>query len=101
MLLATLLQLSGLAASQVTASYLTAANDDSELIRKYVNAVQLQAVARQGLAVEITIEARLPKLHRRATLRALRSVSPSGEISYETLDAEGDGVVRREVIARY
>lgn len=101
MLLATLLQLAGLAASPVAQSYLAAANDDPELIRKYVDAVQLQAAARQALTEEVTIEARLPKLHRQATLRTLRKVSPNGGIIYETLDAEGDGAVRREVIARY
>ena len=101
MLLATLLQFAGLAAWPVSASYLAAASNDSELIRKYLNAMQIQDVARQGSVQEVTIEARLPKLNRQATLRTLRRISPSGEITYQTLDAQGDGVVRREVIARY
>ena len=97
MLLATLLQI---AASYVPAGN-TFANDDPELVRRYVTAVQGQSAARASLAVEVTIEARLVKLHRQATLRTLRRVSPTGEITYETLDAGGDRVVRREVIARY
>ncbi len=51
--------------------------------------------------MEVIIEATLRKLNRQATLHALRSVSPEGKISYETLEASGDGMVRREVIGRY
>lgn len=51
--------------------------------------------------MEVTIEAKLRKLNRQATLRALRSVSPTGKISYQTLEVSGDGMVRREVIGRY
>jgi hypothetical protein len=101
MLLVTLLQWIGLAASPLSASYLTAANEDSEMIRKYLNAAQVQDTAQRGVAMEVTIEARLPKLNRQATLRTLRRVSRTGKITYETLDASGDGTVRREVIARY
>lgn len=51
--------------------------------------------------MEVTIEAKLRKLNRQATLHALRSVSAAGKISYQTLEASGDGMVRREVIGRY
>ncbi len=64
-----------------------ATDADSDVILKYVNAVETQN--------------NLPKLKRQATLRAWRRVSPTGKISYETLEARDDGMVRREVIARY
>jgi hydroxylamine reductase (hybrid-cluster protein) len=82
-------------------SYAPAAGDDNEFIGKYVKAVQGQVAARRNLDLEVTIEARLSKLHRQATLRALRRVAPTGAVRYQILDVSGDDIVRREVIARY
>ena len=61
----------------------------------------MQHEARKEMAAEIIIEAKMPKLHRQATLRALRIVALTGAITYQILDAAGDDMVRREVIARY
>jgi hypothetical protein len=94
MLLATLLQFVGFVALPLTVKYLA----QDELIGKYLDAVESQASARQDVAVEVTIDARL---NRQATLRTLRSTSATGTITYATLDARGDSMVRREVIARY
>ena len=73
----------------------------SELICRYLNAAQQRATAERGADLEVTIDAKLHKLNRQATLRALRRVSPAGKISDHTLEASGDGMVRREVIGRY
>jgi len=89
------------AASPLSVNYLAPEDAYPELICRYLNAVRIQNVARPGADMEVTIQARLPKLNRQATLRALRSVSPAGKITYEMLEASGDGTVRREVIARY
>ncbi len=86
----------------ISASALAAAPEThSELICRYLNAARQQVVSERGADREVTIEAKLRKPNRQATLRALRSVSPTGKISYQTLEASGDGMVRREVIGRY
>jgi hypothetical protein len=95
--LATLLQLVGFVASPLTVKYLA----QDELIRKYLDAVESRTSARRDVAVEVTIDARLSRINRQATLRALRSTSATGTITYTTLEARGDSMVRREVIARY
>jgi hypothetical protein len=101
MLLATLFQLAGLAASPLTLEYVAPNDANSELIGKYLNVARLATSARRGVEVEITIAARVPTLSKQATLRTLRSTSETGTIRYTTLEACGDAMVRREVIARY
>ena len=90
-----------LSAAPFPLTYAAASGPDSELIQRYVIAMRIQSVIRRGIDTEVVIQARLPTLNREATLRALRCVTASGKITYETLDAAGDGMVRREVIARY
>jgi hypothetical protein len=85
----------------VALNYLASDDAHFELIPRYLNAMRAQKVDRQAVEMEVTIEAKLPKLNRQATLRTLRSTSPTGKITYETLDAWGDAMLRREVIARY
>ena len=51
--------------------------------------------------MEVTIDASLPKLHQRGALRVLRSISFEGLITYQMIEASGDGAIRREVIDRY
>ena len=101
MLLATLFQFVGLAASPVTLEYLAPTDAHSELIRKYVDAVTSETQARRDIDVEVIITARIPRLNRQAKLRALRSTSAKGTIAYTILDFCGDPLVKREVIARY
>jgi hypothetical protein len=101
MLLATIVQLIALSASPLTVAYLAPDDVHSELIRRYLNAVEFQNAARRDVDVEVTIDARVPRVNRQATLRTLRRTSATGTITYTTLDARGDSMVRREVIARY
>ena len=83
------------------ASFTAATNTDSEVIAKYLSAVRMLEEDRRSSDVEVTIQARLPKLSREATVRAVRTTSATGAIRYEIRDASGDAMVRREVIARY
>jgi hypothetical protein len=62
---------------------------------------QTSRVHSDSPAVELDIEANLPKLHKSAKLRTLQFVSGMGHSVFRTLDSEGDAMVRREVIARY
>jgi hypothetical protein len=101
MLLATLFQFVGLAASVLTVEYLATDDAHSEVIRKYLEAAKSEALAHRDIDVEVTIDARLPKLNKRARLRALRRTSAIGTVTYTILDSCGDPLVKREVIARY
>ena len=98
MLLATFIQLFGLASSL---NYLAPDDAHSVLIHKYMDAMASGNLALRNVDVEVDFDAKLPKLNREATLRAVRRISPTGAITYTTLDAQGDGMIRREVIARY
>ena len=101
MLLATLIQLVGLAVSPFTMEHLVTDDVHSEIIRKYLDAAKSEALAPRAVAVEVTIQARVPGLKRQATLRALRTTSATGTVAYTALNSCGDATIRREVIARY
>lgn len=99
--LAALVQITGLAATPVAVSYPPAEDIHSEVLRRYLNAVELQQIVGRCVDVEVTIQASLPKLNRQAEARVMRSTSCTGRITYQSLEAGGDSMVRREVIARY
>ncbi len=82
-------------------SRLQAALPTPQLIRRYLRAMELQNAAGRCVEVEVTIQAALPKLNRRAELHALRRTSPTGTVTYQALDTWGDRMVRSEVIDRY
>jgi hypothetical protein len=92
MLIATLIQLVSLS---------PAVDVHPELISKYLGAMESQSANQRESCVDVVISGSIPKLNRQATLRTLRATSPTGTITYTTLNAAGDAVVIREVIARY
>jgi hypothetical protein len=49
----------------------------------------------------VEIEAALPKVEKRARLRAIRRLLPLGQPDYQVLETAGDHTVTRQVIARY
>jgi hypothetical protein len=49
----------------------------------------------------VEIEAALPKLEKRARLRAIRRLLPLGQPDYQVIETAGDHTVTRQVIARY
>lgn len=51
--------------------------------------------------MDVEIDASLPKLKKHGRLHALRRISPLGLIRYERAHFEGDGIVNKEIIARY
>jgi hypothetical protein len=62
---------------------------------------QSEALAARATAVEVTIRAKAPGLKRQATLRALRTTSATGTVTYTAVNSSGDTMLRREVIARF
>jgi len=77
MLPAVMFQLTMLAAAPLGFGYVETSSATSELIAKYVSALQTLDAAQRNANVEVTVQARLTKLNRQATLRAVRATSPS------------------------
>jgi hypothetical protein len=87
----------------VTAFATAEATDDAnlEVVGKYLDAAQVQQQTLRGTQMEVSIDAKLPKLEKQGRLRALRVVSRLGKITYKALGFSGDTTVKQEVIARY
>jgi hypothetical protein len=73
----------------------------SQALEAYLAANRQQQARLSDSSMDVEIEAKLPRMKREAIQRAVRHVSPSGEISYEPGSSTGDNMVRKEVIARY
>jgi len=71
------------------------------IVRNYCAAAQNQADASTASTMEVEINGALPKLSKTGKLRALRRISRLGRITYQVLGFEGDGTVKRDLIARY
>ncbi len=89
----------------VTASVPDATEDDlagpsGTIINKYLEATKQQS-ALQSRPMEVDIDASVPRLNEHGKLRALRKISQVGLITYRVLGFQGDGTVKKEVIARY
>ncbi len=76
-----------------------AATPPADAVSRYVSAVQAQQ--KEDLAMEVDIDAKVPRLKKEGRLRALRFISRLGQITYRILRFEGDNTVKRDVIARY
>jgi hypothetical protein len=106
-LLAAICQVSGLAisppaAERVGSSSVPGAYDPGfELVSKYLSSVRIRQAASVGAEMEADINAKVPKLKKEGTLRAMRQVSCTGQVTYKALDSSGDASVKREVISRY
>ncbi len=71
------------------------------IVDKYVDATHVQEESLRGLQMEVSIDAKLPKLEKHGKLRALRKISLLGKITYKALGFSGDNTVKQEVITRY
>jgi hypothetical protein len=72
-----------------------------EVVGKYLDAAKVQQQTLRGAQMEVSIDAKLPKLEKQGRLRALRVVSRLGKITYKALGFSGDTTIKQEVIARY
>lgn len=79
------------------------ATDDANLdvVNKYLNAAKIQQETLRGSQMEVSIDAKLPRLEKQGRMRALRVVPRIGKIAYRVLGFSGDTTVKQEVIARY
>jgi hypothetical protein len=72
-----------------------------EILAKYHEAVQRQQDVRKDIAMDVTMEATIPKLKKHGRMNALRRISSLGKITYKILGFSGDDTVKKEVMARY
>lgn len=72
-----------------------------EIIDRYVTAKETQQSVLRGAQMEVDIDAKLPRLAKQGTLRALRRMSKFGKITYKALGFSGDSTIKNEVITRY
>lgn len=72
-------------------------------LQRYFTQGGSQADAQRGSTAEVFIEAKLPRRRSEGTLRAVRTVSPQGIVSYDPASMQwtGDGSIKKDVIARY
>ncbi len=78
-----------------------ARNDPAQILDSYLTASRSQRGRLNGSVAEVSIDAEVPKLHKRGRLSALRRISRVGRLTYDILRFEGDNSVKNHVIARY
>jgi hypothetical protein len=72
-----------------------------EILARYVEAIRIQQSHPQSESMEIDIDAKLPRLQKQGRFHALRFITRVGKIFYTSQHFEGDGTIKKEVIARY
>jgi len=77
------------------------AENPDGIVEKYLEATRTQKEAMRGVQMEVSLEARLPRLEKHGRLRALRTISKLGMITYKALGFSGDSMIKSQVIARY
>ncbi len=75
--------------------------ESQSILDQYVKATEGQREKLRGVTMDVNIAAELPKLQKRGTMLALRTISKVGRITYEALKFEGDNTIKKELIARY
>jgi len=76
-------------------------NPSEDIIAHYEEAVHNQQKANNGVAMDVTMEASIPRLNKAGKLNALRRISTLGKITYKVLGFSGDDTVKKEVMARF
>lgn len=97
------LRLLGVAAVIAVAGYgdtMSAPPTSSEILARYL---QSPPEARQPAdhAMEMDIQASLPRLQKQGTMHGLKVISGSGQVAYRFLRFTGDKLVKTDVIARF
>jgi hypothetical protein len=72
-----------------------------EIITRYLDATKTQQENMRGAQMEVAIDAKLPRMEKQGTLKALRTISKLGKITYKALGFSGDSFIKNEVITRY
>ena len=73
----------------------------TEVLDRYVKAIQLQESHPQSVSMEVDMDADIPKLKKHGRFHAFRFMTKVGQIFYDKRRYEGDGTIKKEVIGRY
>jgi hypothetical protein len=68
-------------------------------VLEYVRQTRVQR-GKARYVVDVTFSASLPALSKKGVLRAIKRQAPQGQL-YESMNFEGDGLVKTNIIARY
>ncbi|MBI4903490.1 MAG: hypothetical protein HY820_07640 [Acidobacteria bacterium] len=71
------------------------------VLDRYLENTKTQAEKMKGVSMDVDISAEMPKLKKRGTLQALRTITRLGKITYDAIRFEGDNTIKKELIARY
>lgn len=88
-------------AADVSVNYASPENLKN-VISRYVAAQQIQQDALRGARMEVEIDAQLPRLEKKGTLKVLRMITKIGKITFQPVGQFiGDPIVKKEVITKY
>jgi hypothetical protein len=71
-----------------------------DVLAKYL-AIPKEKTQWREIAMDVDINAALPKMKKHGTMKGLRRVAADGAISYEKLAFDGDEQIKKDVIVRY
>jgi MucB/RseB N-terminal domain len=73
----------------------------SDVLDRYVKAIQLQESRAQAVSMDVDMDADLPQLKKHGRFHAFRFITRLGQVFYDKRRFEGDGTIKKEVIGRY
>lgn len=76
-------------------------DQSDQILSRYQEAVAHQGENRKDVAMDVMMEATIPRLKKQGKLSALRRISNLGKVTYKVIGFWGDDTVKKEVIARY
>jgi hypothetical protein len=75
--------------------------DGQDVLYKYLSQYRAQQDQTRGVQMEVSIDAKLPKLKKEGRFHALKSVSKIGKATYDAITWNADNTIRKDVIGRY
>lgn len=72
-----------------------------KVLGQYLNSLHRQKASPKDVSMDVEIFAKLPSLGKTGSMKALRSISKVGQITYRALTFQGDNTIKKDVIARY
>ena len=73
----------------------------SDVLDRYVKAMQLQESRAQAVSMDVDMDADLPQLKKHGRFHAFRFITRVGQVFYDRRRFEGDSTIKKEVIGRY
>ena len=88
-------------AAAASLAWASSSDEPDAIVENYCAATQTQARMMRAATMDIDIDASLPSLKQHGKLHALKRITSLGRITFEALKFDGDGTVKKNVIARY